>query len=307
MTAHAQLNPVAQAAATVAQPASDFEQLLQRRFTPADLMQGDTLDKIERIAQMLSKGTITTPEHLRNKIGDCMAIVTQAMFWDMDPFIVAQKTHLVSGKLGYEAQLVNAVLQNSGAVRGLPHYEYRGDGNALECRVGFVPRGSSEIVWNEFLKISDVLVKNSPLWKSNPRQQMGYLQIKNWARAYAPGAILGVYTVDELEDSAPLPSRGDAPAAPAPAPKPALPAYAAADFEKNLPAWRDVVESGKKTAEGLLATLSTRAAFSDEQRAQILALGKVAEAPAQAPAPAAAAPATAAPAGPTFGDLAPTE
>lgn len=34
----------------------------------------------------------------------------QAVQWGMNPFAVAQKTHFVSGKIGYEAQLVNAVI-----------------------------------------------------------------------------------------------------------------------------------------------------------------------------------------------------
>ena len=44
------------------------------------------------------------------------------------------------------------------------------------------------------------------------------------------------------------------------------------DFAKNLPAWSKLVAEGKKTAPDLLATLSTRASFSEEQKAQILAL-----------------------------------
>ena len=39
----------------------------------------------------------------------CMAVTLQALQWNMSPFAVAQKTHLVNGTLGYEAQLVNAV------------------------------------------------------------------------------------------------------------------------------------------------------------------------------------------------------
>ena len=64
----------------------------------------------------------------------------------------------------------------------------------------------------------------------------------------------------------------------------ALPAYAAADFEKNLPAWTKLVASGKKTAPDLLATLSTKAVFSEEQKAQLLSLKKAAPAAEQAPA-----------------------
>lgn len=273
-----QLNQVA--AAAQASTGSDLDRLLQQRaFTPQDLMQGENLDRLERIAERMASGRMTVPEYLRGNTGDCMAIAIQAMLWNMDPFAVAQKTHIVSGRLGFEAQLVNAVLQNSGAIRGLPRYEYRGEGNALECRVGCVPRGEAEILWGEWLSIGAVQTKNSPLWKVNPRQQMGYLQVKNWARAFAPGAILGVYTVDELEDFAPAP-RAAAPAA-APAQQ-LLPTYPDADFAKNLPLWRGIVDSGRKTAADLLATLSTKATFTEAQKAQITQLG--APAPAAAPA-----------------------
>lgn len=159
------------------------------------------MDSMLRAATLMADGRATVPKHLQGNPADCMAVIMQAMQWGMNPFVVAQKTHIVNGTLGYEAQLVNAVLQSSGAIIGRFHYEYRGDGNSLECRVGAIPAGESEIVWNEWLKIGDVAIKNSPLWKTNPKQQMGYLQVKNWARAYKPGAILGVYTTDELHDS----------------------------------------------------------------------------------------------------------
>lgn len=272
-------------AATAAAP-SELARLLQKTFTPQDLMDGDNLDRLERIAIRMSEGRMTVPEHLRNNVGDCMAIAMQAMLWNMDPFAVAQKTHIVSGRLGYEAQLVNAVLQNSGAIRGLPYYEYRGEGPCLECRVGCIPRGESDIRWNEWLAISAITTKNSPLWKTNPKQQMGYLQVKNWARAYAPGAILGVYTTDELQDDGlPPPPSARAPAV-QPSPQ-ALPAYEQAAFTKNLPAWTKLVADGKKSAQDLLATLSTKATFTEEQKAQILRLrpAQAATAPAPAPAP----------------------
>lgn len=184
---------------TEGQTASEFERLLDQSYSPRAMLEGDSMDKMMRMAEQMAVSKLSVPDHLRGNVGDCLAIVTQAMLWNMNPFAVAQKTHIVSGKLGYEAQLVNAVLQNSGAVSGLPLYEYKGDGNSLECRVGFLPRMGHEVVWNEFLRIADVTTKNSPLWKTNPKQQLGYLQIKNWARAFVPGAILGVYTEDEFE------------------------------------------------------------------------------------------------------------
>jgi hypothetical protein len=121
------------------------------------------------------------------------------MQWGMLPHVVAQKTHIVNGTLGYEAQLVNAVVQTSGTITGRFHYEYRGNSPQLECRVGAIIRGESEITWGNWLNEAKVTTKNSPLWKVNPQQQMGYLQVKNWARLYCPGAILGVYSPDEFD------------------------------------------------------------------------------------------------------------
>ncbi len=267
------MNQLSQAAHTQVHAAaqSDLERLLSAPFRPQDLMQGDSLDRIERIALRMAEGRMTVPEYLRGNVGDCMAIAMQAMLWNMDPFAVAQKTHIVSGRLGYEAQLVNAVLQSSGAIRNAPIYEYKGDGAALECRVGCVLRGESEVRWGEWLSIAMVQTKNSPLWKVNPRQQMGYLQVKNWARAFAPGAILGVYTVDELLDGQPLPAPMSASTATG---RGELPEYPADAFQKNLPAWAKLVSEGKKSPSDLLAMLSTKGTFTKEQKAQILALKK---------------------------------
>ena len=296
MTAHAQMNPVAEAASAVAQPESDFNRLMQRGFTPIDLLQDENFDKLWRMAEALANSALSVPKELKGNIGDCLAIVTQAMIWGLNPFAVAQKAHVINGKLGYEAQLVNAVVMQSGAIKGSFRYEYEGD----RCRVGAVLRGENAITWGEWLSAASVQVKNSPLWKVNPKQQMGYLQVKNWTRAYCPGALLGIYTADELEDMRDV--MPTAAVVESLTKLPSLPPYSAADFAKNLPKWRGVVESGRKTPDALLAMLSTKATFSDAQRTEILALGAVAEtppAPAEAPAPADT--------GPTFGDLAPSE
>lgn len=226
MNAPQRLTPIAAAARD--QEASELQRLLQGDYSPRYMLEGDSMDKMMRLAEQMATSKLSVPEYLRGNIGDCLAIVTQALLWNMNPFAVAQKTHIVNGKLGYEAQLVHAVLQNSGAVQGAPVYEYEGSGENLKCRVGFKLRNEFEVTMGEWLSLSQVQVRNSPLWKTNPKQQLGYLQIKNWARAFCPGAILGVYSADELEDSA-GPGASDAPpatkgpqrrsaSAPAPAP-----------------------------------------------------------------------------------------
>lgn len=175
------------------------QELEQVNVSSAALMLNNAnMEQMTNVAALMSTGRTTVPKHLQDSQGDCLAIVMQAMQWGMNPFAVAQKTHLVNGALGYEAQLVNAVVQNSGAITGRFHYEYEGKSPALKCRVGAVIKGEDVITWGEWLCENTVTTKNSPLWKTNPAQQLGYLQVKNWARLYAPGAILGVYSEDEL-------------------------------------------------------------------------------------------------------------
>lgn len=160
------------------------------------------------------------PAHLQGKPADCMAVALQAASWGMSPFVVAQKTHLVNGTLGYEAQLVNAVISSSRAIVGRFHYKTIGDwskwqlGNkgtesGLGVQVGAVLAGESEITWDDVLYIENITTRNSPLWKTRPLQQIKYLGVKYWARLYAPEVILGVYTPDELAqpETAPQPEK----------------------------------------------------------------------------------------------------
>ncbi|GAA0334814.1 recombinase RecT [Morganella psychrotolerans] len=169
------------------------------------------LQKLQAFAEVMSMGIATIPKHLAGNKADCLAIALQAAQWKMNPYAVAQKTHLVNGVLGYEAQLVNAVVTSSKAVTSRFHYRYGGDWTritgtknksdetGLYVEVGAILRGDTEITWGEPLYMLDITTRNSPLWKTVPKQQIAYLAVKYWARLYCPEVILGVYTPDEFD------------------------------------------------------------------------------------------------------------
>lgn len=198
------------------------------------ILDNASMASITEMAAMMAKGRTTVPEHLRGNVSDCAAVIMQAMQWRMNPWAVGQKTHLVNGVLGYEAQLVNAVIQASGVTEDRFHYEWFGpwdkivgktkvvqvpakaDKKAYEFRVpdyGLADedglgvavwatlKGESEPTTLELLLVQ-AAVRNSPLWASDPKQQLAYLAVKRWARLYTPDVILGVYTPDELEQTA---------------------------------------------------------------------------------------------------------
>ncbi|MEC4724291.1 recombinase RecT [Shewanella sp. D64] len=187
----------------------------------------EAMQQMSNLAHLMSEGKVTVPKHLQGSPADCMAIVMQAAQWKMNPYAVAQKTHLVNGVLGYEAQLVNAVISSSKAINGRFHYQYGGgwqvDGDNVGVvssntagvnvnkgtkitpdswvQVGAILAGETEIQWGEPLFPANVTTKNSPLWMTAPKQQAAYLAVKYWARLYAPAVILGVYSSDELQVS----------------------------------------------------------------------------------------------------------
>jgi len=196
------------------------------------------MQNIDNLATLMAEGSVSTPMHLRGKKADCFAICLQAMQWGMNPFPVMQKTHLVGGVLGYEAQLVNAVVVNSGVIKGRFSYRKFGpwervlgkfavresnkDGKTSTYRVpNWSPKdeegcgvevsaqlanGKTESIE---LMLTQARTRNSTLWADDPYQQLCYLAVKRWARLYTPDVILGVYTVDELQPEVeinPLPS-----------------------------------------------------------------------------------------------------
>ncbi|WP_235331370.1 RecT family recombinase [Aeromonas hydrophila] len=193
------------------------------------MMNVDFMASIDKMADMMASGKTTVPQHLRGNKADCFAICLQAIQWGMNPFPVAQKTHLVNGTLGYEAQLVNAIVVNSGTIKGRFDYEFFGpwervigkfrvarkekDGKPVEyrvpdwtfadedgCGVKIIAHLSNGKTREVTLLLQQARTRNSTLWADDPKQQLAYLGVKRWARLYTPDVILGVYSVDELEE-----------------------------------------------------------------------------------------------------------
>lgn len=191
----------------------------------SEIMADDAvLDRIDRIADRMAKSKSTLPSHLAGNVGDCWAVCMQAFQWGMNPWAVGQKTFLVSGTLGYEAQLVNAVVTSLAPVTGRLDFEWFGDWGKILGKIrtekgkngsymvsDWAPadeQGLGVKVWATLkgedqprvleLLLVQAQVRNSTLWAADPRQQLAYLGIKRWARLYCPDVLLGVYTPDEL-------------------------------------------------------------------------------------------------------------
>ncbi len=255
------------------------------------LMDMAAMDRLERIADLMASGKTTVPQHLRGSKGDCFAISLQSMQWGMNPFAVAQKTHLVNGTLGYEAQLVAAVINSSGLVTGRFQFDWYGPwdkvigkftvkrGDKGEYRVpGWSMAdedGCGVRVWATLkgepaartldLLLSQARTRNSTLWADDPKQQLAYLAQKRWARLFAPDVILGVYSADELQEPQ-MVHMGDAVVV-EPA-QPALAEWPAEKWATRLPQILDGIAQGK-TVDDALAWLGSKGKVTAEQEKEL--------------------------------------
>ena len=156
-----------------------------------------SVDEAVRLAKIMAEASLV-PDHLRGKVGDCLLIVMQAQRWGMDSLSVAQCTSVVRGKLCYEGKLVSAALYAMGAIEGRLRYEFGGSGDNRFVRVSGRPRG--ETVDQSVEGSVKQWATTNDNWKRNPDDMLVYRGTRQWARRYAPEALLGVYTPDELED-----------------------------------------------------------------------------------------------------------
>ncbi len=150
-------------------------------------------------AKLMALSQVAVPKHLRANPGACLAVVIQAIEWRMSPYAVANKSYSVNDRLAYESQLVQAVILQRAPIKGRFRFSFSGDGANRRCKVE-VTTTTGEVVDYETPRFADIPVKNSPLWKGDPDQQMTYYAGRALCRRHFPDVLLGVYTSDEIED-----------------------------------------------------------------------------------------------------------
>lgn len=206
-------------------------------FSPADssklIIDPQAFQQMHQFALVMAESRSMVPEHMRGNVGDCMAVTMQALQWGMNPFAVAQKTFNIKGVLGYEAQLINAVVTANAPITGRLQFEWFGPWERILGKFKEMPskfedkngkkstykvpnwnaadeEGLGVTIWATLkgeenprvlsILMTQALTRNSTLWTEDPKQQIAYLAIKRWARLYCPDVIMGVYSPDELRD-----------------------------------------------------------------------------------------------------------
>jgi hypothetical protein len=148
-------------------------------------------------AKMMALSDLAVPKHLRNNPGACLAVTIQSIEMGMSPFALANKSYTVNDRLAYESAIYHAVAVKR-IFKGRIRPTYSGSGNERSLNLA-ATLTSGEQVDYQSPEIGKITTKNSPLWKSDPDQQLFYYSVRAMVRRYFPDVMMGLYTDDEFE------------------------------------------------------------------------------------------------------------
>jgi hypothetical protein len=222
-----------------------------------------------RLAEILADSELV-PKDFRAKPGNCLVAIQWGAEVGLCALQSVQNIAVINGRPSMWGDALIALVRSSPLCEWIIESD---DGQAATCRVK--RRGEPEqsrTFGMDDAKTSGLLGKSGP-WTQYPKR-MRQMRARAFAlRDVFPDVLKGIPMAEEALDTPAERHMGPVDEVPPPAQaRPALPDYSQADFEKNLPAWKKAVASGKKTASALLAMLQTKATFSEEQKAQILSL-----------------------------------
>lgn len=179
---------------------------------PNAVFDPDAFAHLQRVAKLMAMSSLVPSGLCMEKDGNgslvrlddhivlanCFLVAEQAQRWGMSPFAVAQCVGVVHGKLVYEGKLVHAVLEANLGVR-LNYTFDNGVGDQLGVTVsGTLPgEATARTIFGRVCQ-----------WHKGPKspwvnpadwpRQLRYMGAREWARAHAPGSMLGVVSIDEM-------------------------------------------------------------------------------------------------------------
>jgi ribosome modulation factor len=157
------------------------------------------MGQVLEFSKLMSLSGQAVPKHLRATPGACLAVSLQALSWHMDPFAVANKSYMVNDRIAYEAQLIHAVIEQRAPIKGRLKGKYEGEGAKRVCVLTAISKEDGDTIEYRSPEIGSITTKNSPLWKSDPDQQLWYYSARAMCRRHFPDVLLGVYEKEEIQ------------------------------------------------------------------------------------------------------------
>jgi hypothetical protein len=169
----------------------------------AMLFDSARFNQAQRVAKLFSESKLV-PDHFRGSAASVFVALHMAMRMNLDPMMVMQKTYIIQGKPGMEAQLMIALVNARGPFTGPIQWEFSGEGESRQCTAFATHKVTGErcefpLTW-KMVKAEGWAAKTGSKWMTIPDLMFRYRSATYLARLYCPEVLMGLATVDELKD-----------------------------------------------------------------------------------------------------------
>jgi hypothetical protein len=151
------------------------------------------------LAKYMSTSNWAVRKELRNNVGACIAIIDLATRWGFSHWQLARVCYVVNDILCFESQVIHAVIEKFAPLKYRLRPTYEGEGAHRKVKIVGHMKGELEPLEYESPEIGGISPKNSPLWKTDPDQQLFYLASQRWCKRYCPDVLLGIHDVDQVD------------------------------------------------------------------------------------------------------------
>lgn len=177
---------------------------VQESYAPSAIIKTPLAILNEMGEFMAGSGPMVSPT-MQGRPDRCRAVAYLADRWDFDPFFVASETFFFADRegkerMGFGAKVILALINARAPLQRPLEYEFTGNGAQLQCKVTGWLRGSEKPSVYVSPILGQINPRRSPLWTSDPQQQISYYSGRAWSRRYSPQTIGGVYDREELEN-----------------------------------------------------------------------------------------------------------
>lgn len=221
------------------------------------------LEQAMKLAELIANSDLA-PKDYKAKPGNVLIAVQMGQEVGLSPMSAIQSIAVINGKPSLYGDVGKAILLRHGLVIEEDDVEVIKKTRMGRCRITRAGHPPCERTFSEASAVTAGLWKKAGPWTNYPERQMAWRAFWFAARDIASDLLKGLCGAEEVIDYEPKDIT------PMGAPTIAvLPPYADDDFTKNFPAWEGLIIRGQKTADEIIATVSSKAVLSDEQKKKI--------------------------------------
>jgi hypothetical protein len=167
------------------------------------LLNVPVFEQMQRAATLFSKSGLV-PKNFENNPAACFVGLQLAAQLGVNPFMLFQKIYNIGGKIGIEAQVAIAIANQRGVFEGPIEHKFSGQGDTRSCTATAILAKSKkpvslEIDWKT-VNAEGWNKKGGSKWLTMPDQMFRYRSSLWLIRTYAPECLMGLNSIDEIED-----------------------------------------------------------------------------------------------------------